>query len=106
MAVERMKACGNISALAQELGIPRVLLYRWSKAEGPEGLPEAWQSERWQGKDQEKAKLTEHLRQVKQLLADKTVEVDFLRGALQRIEARRQERESSGGTQSTSKSSK
>lgn len=28
MEVERMKACANISALAKELGVPRVLLYR------------------------------------------------------------------------------
>lgn len=28
MAVERMKACPNISTLAEELGIPRIRLYQ------------------------------------------------------------------------------
>jgi transposase-like protein len=29
MAVERMKSCDNIGALAQELGVPRRRLYKW-----------------------------------------------------------------------------
>jgi transposase-like protein len=107
MAVERMKACPNIRALAEELGVPRVRLYQWSKKAEPGALPERWR-EVWdgEGKDREKVKLAEHLQQMKQLLAEKTMEVDFLKGALQRIAAQRQERSNNGGVPSTSKSKK
>jgi hypothetical protein len=105
MAVERMKACPNISDLAKELGVPRVRLYQWSKEQEPGSLPASLRPEAWKEKDREKAKLTEHLQQVKQLLAEKSLEADFLQGALHRIEARRQERGKSGVTTSTSKSS-
>ena len=30
-AVERMKNCENVSLLAEELGVARVLLYRWRR---------------------------------------------------------------------------
>jgi hypothetical protein len=42
-------------------------------------------------------------RRLKQALAGKVVEVDFLRGALRRIEARRQASSGHGETASTSK---
>lgn len=109
MALERMKVCPNISELAKELEVPRVRLYQWSKEQEPGVLPETLRPEAWKGRgknDQEKVKLAEHLQQVKQLLAEKTMEVDFLKGALQRIAVRRQENGSNGGTQSTRKSSK
>lgn len=109
MALERMKACSNISVLAGELGVPRVCLYRWSKKQEPHELPEPLRPEAWKekGKDREKIKLAEQLQQVKQLLAEKTLEVDFLSGALQRVETRRhQERRRSGGMRSTSRSTK
>ena len=106
LALERMRACPNICTLANELGIPRERLYKWSKAQEPGELPGGLRPEMWEGKrkDVEKNKLAEHLQQAKQLLAEKTMEVDFLKGALQRIEARRQEKGSSGGRRSTSKS--
>ena len=44
--------------------------------------------------------------QLKRLLAEKVQEVDFFRGALQRIEARRQKSESIGATASTTRSGK
>lgn len=107
MAVERMKACPNISDLAKELGIPRVRLYHWSKEQPGSELPESLRPEVWEGKrqDREKIKLAEQLQQAKQLLAERTLEVDFLQGALHRIEARRQGKGSTGAMTSTSKSS-
>lgn len=101
-----MKACPNISTLAQELGVHRVQLYRWSKEQEPGELPVGMRPEKWEAKDREKAKLAEQLQQVKQLLAEKTLEVDFLQGALHRIEARRQRSGSTGVTTSTSKCSR
>jgi len=43
---------------------------------------------------------------LKQLLAEKTLEVDFFRGALQKIEARRQRNSGSGEMTSTTRSEK
>jgi hypothetical protein len=40
------------------------------------------------------------------LLAEKTLEVDFFKGALQKVEARRQKRDETGETASTSRSEK
>jgi hypothetical protein len=101
-AVERMKVTANISALAEELGIPRMRLYGWRKRLDP--LAESAESESYTPADEEKVLLRQHLREIKQLLGEKTLEVDFFKGALQKIEARRQKNETTGGTASTSKS--
>src|SRR5712692_529286 len=47
--------------------------------------------------------LRKEVHQLKRLLADKTLEVDFFRGALQKVEARRQRKGSSGEKASTTK---
>ena len=102
-AVERMKAANNISSLAEELGIPRVRLYRWRRR-----LEAQWQSpvsESFKPRfDDEKLNLQQQLREVKQVLAEKSLEVDFFKGALHKTKARRQKSEKTGGTASTSKS--
>lgn len=102
-AVERMKVSPNISSLAQELGIPRVRLYRWRRRLDPSWQPTAL-SESFTPQDEEKLNLQQQLREVKQLLGEKALEVDFFKGALQKIEARRQRNETGGETASTSKS--
>jgi len=98
-AVERMKSCDNIVALAKELDVARELLYKWrdkleprDPAEGP-----APQSSR-------ESTLREEVSQLKRLLADKALEIDFFKGALQKVEARRQRSGNSGGKASTSRS--
>ncbi len=98
MALERLKTCRNATELAAELGIHRTQLYKWREQiepveDGPG--PAATSRER---------ELRGQLRQMKGLLADKTLEVDFFKGALQKIEARRQSKGGSGGTASTTKS--
>ena len=98
-AVERMKVSADISALAEELGLPRQRLYGWRKRLDPLA-----QSESYRPGDEEKILLSQQLREAKQLLAEKTLEVDFFKGALQKIEARRQKSAMTGGTTSTSKS--
>jgi len=47
--------------------------------------------------------LRKQVRDLKRVLAEKTLEVDFFKGALQKIEARRQSNRGSGGTASTNK---
>ena len=99
--VERMSACENILRLSRELGIHRRLLYKWrdqldpadAEAEG-EGTP---QSSR-------ESTLRKEISKLKRLLADKTVEVDFFRSALQKVRARRQQSAISGEKASTVKS--
>ena len=101
MCVERMKQCNDVGALAKELDIHRRMLYRWrdqldpvEKSEGPpaESLREA--------------RLRHEVSQLKRALADKTLEVDFFKGALQKIEARRQQQDVTGAKASTTKSGK
>jgi hypothetical protein len=52
------------------------------------------------------SKLRKEVSKLKRVLADKTVEADFFKGALQKVEARRQRRGESGEKASTTKSGK
>jgi transposase-like protein len=85
MAVERMKRCENIVALSEELGVSRRLLYRWRDQLDPiEGRQEPPESPR-------ESTLRKENHQLKRVLAGKTLEVDFFKGALQksRLDVRR-----------------
>jgi transposase len=101
MCVERMKQCNNIGALAEELDIHRRMLYRWrdqlDPAEKSKGPPPPHSRE---------ARLRHEVTQLKRALADKTLEVDFFKGALQKVEARRQQQDVTGAQASTTKSGK
>ena len=91
MAVERMKGSENIAALAQELGVHRTVLYQWRDQLGPrEPAPES--------------RLERENQILKQALADKTLEADFFKSALQKVEARRQGNSKAGETASTTRS--
>jgi hypothetical protein len=85
-------------ALARELGIPRRTLYRWQDQLEPIDDGEA-PPENVKERD-----LRIQLATAKRLLADKALEVDFFKGALQKIEARRQSSTSPGEKASTTKS--
>ena len=79
-AVERMNACGNIVGLARELGVSRRVLYQWrARMEQTDSSP---------GRSREII-LRKQILKLKRLLANKTLEVDFFRHALQRVGARR-----------------
>jgi transposase len=99
MAVGRIKDCPSVSALAKELGIDRSNLYEWQR--------------QFEQASESNAKVTSPVRELrkqvselKRVLAEKTLEVDFFRGALQKVEARRQSSKGSGGTASTTRSGK
>ena len=94
-----MKSCDNIVALAQELGVHRRLLYKWR-----DQLEPMEESEGSLLHNSRVATLRKEVSQLKRVLADKVVEVDFLRGALHKVEARRQRRGSSGEKASTTRS--
>ena len=98
MAMERLKDCGNVTALAQELGIERTVLYKWrERMEGRERKQEA-------PNDSGRRSHGQEIDELKRLLAEKTLEVDFFKGALQKIAARRQNNTESGAQASTTKS--
>ena len=100
MCVERLKQSDNIVELAKELGIHRRMLYRWRDQLEPvakkEGAP----------LQSREARLRQEVSQLQRALADKTLEVDFFKGALQKIEARRQQQNITGAQASTTKSGK
>lgn len=92
-AVARMQGCRNVTALAEELDVPRRLLYRWRvNFQGRVAAVEVRQ-----------AGLEEENRQLKQLLAQRELEVDFFKGAFEKIRARRQQNGEVGGTASTTR---
>ena len=96
-AVARMKGCENVRALAEELGVDARGLYRWrQKLDMPQQDPQR----------QREAALGKEVDRLKRALADKVLEVDFLQGALHKIEARRQKRGKTGAQASTTRSGK
>lgn len=102
-ALERMKTCNNVTALAREIGIRRKWLYEWrDQATGRE--PEGRSSGQPQQavEDRERKRLAE----LERLVARQALEIDFFKGALQRIEENRRKREQTSATASTSKSGK
>ena len=97
LAVRRLRESNNVSELCRELGISRQLLYQWRDR----------LEQREHQLDPDKAaerQLREENAQLKKALAEKTLQVDFFKGALQKIEALRRAPTGSGETASTSKS--
>jgi Transposase len=103
MVVERMKSCNNITALAKELGLERKLMYTWR---GQVDLESEVGRERGSAVETREVQLEQEVGRLKRALADKTLELDFFKGALQRVEARRRQSKNSGGKTSTTKSGK
>ncbi len=101
MCLDRMRRCDNISALSEELGVHRRLLYTWRDNLEPigseEGSPPVSTRE---------LTLRKEVGKLKRVLADKTVEADFFKGALQKVGARRQRKDDNGVKASTTKSGK
>jgi hypothetical protein len=98
MAVERMRTCDNIVALAKELGVHRRRLYIWRDQCAPFDLDDEPATGR-----SPQATLRRKVHQLKRMLVEKTLEVDFFKGALQKVEARRQQTGRSGAKVSTTK---
>ena len=93
-AVERMNACGNIVGLARELGVSGRVLYQWrDQMEQTDSSP---------GRSRELI-LRKQILKLKRLLANKTLEVDFFRHALQRVGARRRQSYHPGDKASTTR---
>ncbi|HMD10172.1 MAG TPA: IS3 family transposase [Candidatus Acidoferrum sp.] len=100
-AVERMNSCDNVLRLARELGLNRSLLYKWRYRLDPA-------NGQAQGevmiRNSRESTLRKEIDKLQRLLANKTVEVDFFRCALQKVEARRRKSGISGEQASTMQS--
>jgi hypothetical protein len=94
-----MKESKNIRALARELGIDKRLLYDWRERE-------ADLSDQRAPANRKTRQLERENKELKHLLAEKTLEIDFFRGALQKVAARRQQSSANGEQVSTTKSGK
>jgi hypothetical protein len=96
-----MRACKNIEGLGRELGLDVKMMYQWKwKEEGrPTRKPQALTTQAAEQGSLET--LRRENAQLKRVLAEKALEVDFFKGALQQVEARRQGRGDPGETPST-----
>jgi transposase-like protein len=101
IAVERMKGCNNIMALAEELGVERKSLYLWREQLDPASVIARKTGP--PGKSRE-VELEQEISRLKRVLADKTLELDFFKGALQKVEERRRRSKNSGDKTSTTTS--
>ena len=103
--VERMKTCPNIQELARELEIERKLLYTWVYQ--LEGRPEPRHANLGvTAEDRKEKQHREEIAKLKAALADKTLENDFFRSALLKIEEGRQRSTETGASASTTSSSR
>jgi transposase-like protein len=102
-ALERMKSCPNVKVLAKELGVSRQLLYVWKlQAEGRGKSSEPGASE--DSRDRRIRELEKQVGELKGVIGQKTLEVDFFAGALRRIEESRRKKGTTGATASTPES--
>jgi transposase-like protein len=99
--VRRMRECKNILGLGRELGLDVKMMYQWKwKEEGrPRRHPPVLTTQAAKGTDLEA--LRRENAQLKRLLAERALELDFFKGALQQVGARRQDQSDRGETPST-----
>jgi transposase-like protein len=98
-AVEQMKESDNLRGLAKKLGINHRLLYDW-RARAADLRDQRSPANRKTRKQEAE------INELKRLLAEKTLELDFFKGALQKVAARRATGNESGEKASTTKSGK
>lgn len=100
-ALERMKSCNNVTALAQELGVRRKWLYHW-RDQAMGRAPAAGSSLRPKPPVGERER--QRIAELERLVAQQALELDFFKGASQRVEELRRKRERTSGAASTGRS--
>ena len=105
-AVEKMRTCDNIRALARELEIDRKTLYSWKwQFEGRPGRSRGRSADSSETAEERRMKkLRDENLRLKQALADRSLELDFFKSALRRIEDGQRNNSSSGASAFTPKS--
>ena len=96
-ALERMQDAKDLGLLAKELCVSVRTLYRWKDIQ-------LGRVKKVREPEPREKKLEAEIQQLKQSLANRTLEVDFFKGALQRVKARRQRNTATGEEASTTKS--
>jgi transposase-like protein len=114
-AVQRMEAGENVSALARELTVKRVILYRWRDAwrlGGPEALRLRGRPSKAQavamaaargvaGKANDLAEARWQIDQLQRKVGQQQLDLDFFKQALRRIEVSRRPSDGPGATASS-----
>jgi len=124
-AVSRIEAGENVSALARELGVRRKLLYEWRDAwriggeealrppgrprkgvrvVGAKGSGRGSDTRAPSGPEAELAAARRRIAELERKVGQQSLEADFFRQALQRVETLRQPNGRAGGTASTASS--
>lgn len=106
MALARMEEAANVEALAAELGIRRELLYVWRRkylAGGAEALRNAGRP-RPEAQSAEALSSERRIAELERQLGRQALEIDFLEGALRRIEASSRPSKGPGATASSPRS--
>jgi transposase-like protein len=107
-ALLRWKAGERVEAVARDVGVRADQLYRWRRryeAGGPEGLREGGGRPReWKSPGSPAASSDRRIAELERQLGRQAVELDFLDGALQRIEGSRRPSDGPGATVSTPRS--
>lgn len=105
-ALRRMETTGNVTALAEELGINREMLYYWREKVAAGGIDGLKNSGRPRPVAEASEALTAEARvaQLERKLGQQAFELDFFKGALRRIEASRRPSDGPGATASSSRS--
>lgn len=96
-ALKRIQEETDLVLLAKEFSVSLRTVYRWKDMQLGRVKPAR------EPKPPEK-KREEEIQRLKQSLANRTLEVDFFKGALQRVKARRQRNTATGREASTTKS--
>jgi transposase len=107
MAIRRMEAAGNVTALAEELGVRREQLYKWSRLYAAGGAEALVSPGRPRPTPQAAPAALDEQRRIAELerkLGEQAMLIDFFKGALQRIKASRRPSEGPGGTASSPRS--
>jgi len=107
MAIRRMEGAGNVRALAEELGVRREQLYKWSRlyaAGGAEALVSPGRPRPTPSVSPEALGEQGRIAALERKVGEQALLIDFFKGALQRIEGSRQPSEGSGGTASSPRS--
>jgi len=102
VAIKRFRSCENVAQLAREIGIPRQTLYRW--IDESERVETDEDGQLVPATKCRESRLRKRISQLKHVLANKTLEVDFFRGALQRVRAQRRGSSAGGEMASTTTS--
>lgn len=107
-ALSRLKAGESVGSVAEDVGVRADQLYRWRRqyeAGGPEALrPHGRPRREFDPASWSPASPERRVAELERQLGRQAVELDFLEGALQRIEASRRPTDGPGATASTPRS--